>query len=85
MSNLKFNTMKRSSLFWNFVLLVVDPASQGAREMPTPNATTAELKGAKDLVPAKLKEADLKDFGAGQKSVELFKGTAYIMPGVALN
>jgi hypothetical protein len=77
--------MKRSSFFWNFVLLVVDPACQGAREIPTPNATTAELKGAKDLVPAKLKEADQNDFSVGPKSVELFKCTAYMMPGVGLN
>jgi len=66
-------------------LLVLDPACKGVREIPTPNAITAELKGAKDLVPAKLKEADLNDFGTGQKSIELFKCTAYIMPGAGLN
>jgi hypothetical protein len=77
--------MKGSPLFWNFVLLVVVPAYQGVQETPNPNATIVELKRAKDLIPAKLKESNLNDFGAAQKFIELFKCKALIMPGAGLN
>jgi len=59
--------MKKSTLFWSFVILAVFPAYLGAQEIQLP---TVEIRVNQDLVPAKVKDAVLNDFGVGHKPIE---------------
>jgi len=54
--------MKKSTFFWCFIMLVVFPAYLYAQE-----SHEAVIMGSKDIVPAKVKEAVLNDFGASHQ------------------
>jgi hypothetical protein len=59
--------MKKSMFFWNFIVLAGDSVYLDISVIPVPNVIPVEMQGAKDLVPVKVKEADLNDFCAGHK------------------
>jgi hypothetical protein len=59
--------MKKSMLFWSFVMLAVFPAYLGAQE-----SHEVVIQGSRDLVPAKVKQALLNDFGESHKPLAWF-------------
>jgi hypothetical protein len=73
LSNLKFNIMKKSMLFWSFVMLAVFPAYLGAQESEYPLTVPkfGEVTVSKAL-PAKVREAVLNDFGESHKPLAWF-------------
>ncbi len=66
--------MKTSFLFWSFVVLAVFPAYLGAqqKEIYLRGTTVHGTWTGKDLVPAKVKEAVMKDFGENHKPLAWF-------------
>jgi hypothetical protein len=58
--------MKKSMLFGNLLMLVAFPAILYAQEVQLP---TVEVKINQDLIPARVKEAVLNDFGPGHKPI----------------
>jgi hypothetical protein len=56
--------MKKSMLFWSFVVLALFPAYLFAQDIQLP---TIEIRAGQDKVPARVKDALLNDFGEGHK------------------
>jgi hypothetical protein len=70
--------MKKSILFWSFVMLVVFPAYLGAQESKDSIIVTkfGEVRASKDLVPAKVKQAVLNDFGESHQPFAWISNTS---------
>jgi hypothetical protein len=56
--------MKKSMLFWSFVVLALFPTYLFAQEIQLP---TIEIRAGQDKVPARVKDALLNDFGEGHQ------------------